>query len=438
MRLFLIPLLVAGLASILPAQQPILYRVDVAWTPEGERLAPAFLLVAEGKIRSISSRAPRMAGKPIRLEGGIAPALVDAWSGLLPTDFLASGPRSSNTEVAQGLPTSVAGADQNLSSRVAWARRGGIAAAYLPVGAGANLGGLGTAVTFAEVDLPVASGRPSLELHLGSATTSGASMQGASASIGKLLQGADALRTKIEEYPEKVEDFEEKLKEYQEKLDKAREAKEKAEKEKEEGNTEEEGDKKKAKLPKAPKPPTLPRLNPTETWFQEALAGTRQVRFHAESVADVDRILEWVDEYGLDVVLVGGREADLRADALAEADIAVILAVQGISSRPDRSLAERFARLHEAEVQVALSSGGSDDSAQLLLLRAGDLIAQGLEQEAVWAALTSVPAAILGLKASHGQLAVGASADFLHFSGASPFDVSAPLRVHHSADGFDR
>jgi imidazolonepropionase-like amidohydrolase len=94
-----------------------------------------------------------------------------------------------------------------------------------------------------------------------------------------------------------------------------------------------------------------------------------------------------------------------------------------------RSLASRYSRLHEAGVQIALASGGAEGAELLLLARAGELVAEGVDQDAVWASLTTIPAELLGL-ADYGRLTSGKSATMVLFGGSSPFDASASFKAH--------
>ena len=86
-------------------------------------------------------------------------------------------------------------------------------------------------------------------------------------------------------------------------------------------------------------------------------------------------------------------------------------------------------RLVEAGVEVAIASGGSDGYQMMLLVRAGNLVAQGADRSAVWASLTSIPAKLLGLN-QYGNLARGNSATMLLFEGDSPFDASGAFKAH--------
>ncbi|PCH77483.1 MAG: hypothetical protein COB96_06175 [Planctomycetota bacterium] len=131
---------------------------------------------------------------------------------------------------------------------------------------------------------------------------------------------------------------------------------------------------------------------------------------------------------------------DLIADEVAAANVPVVLAASGDhgSTHPERRLAIRYQALTDAEVTVALASGGSDGTAVSILSRAGDLVAAGLDPQVVWASLTSIPAEIAGLDATHGDLKVGVAADLINFQGSGPFNASATFRVFRADSGFDR
>jgi imidazolonepropionase-like amidohydrolase len=95
----------------------------------------------------------------------------------------------------------------------------------------------------------------------------------------------------------------------------------------------------------------------------------------------------------------------------------------------DGKLAADFKAYQKAGVSVALGSGGRDLGPMLLTL-AGELIAEGVDQDAVWKSLTSTPADLLGLGGKAGAVQRGASGSMILFGGASPFDASAPFRTH--------
>ena len=435
-------------ASAALAQGGFLLQADAAWTTEGV-IEPAFVAVKSGKVVSVGKRPPMMARglKKVRVEGVLTVGMVDAWSGLLPVRLISQGNRSASLQVVDSLPTDIAGVNAGLSSRVAAARAAGIAAVYLPSGGAEMQRGLGTSAGFSANDLPVANGFSAMDLAMGSARMGGVNQFPATKQVSELFESASGLRDKIDEYPEKLEKFDQDMEKYQEKLDEYKEKKEEAEKaaakEKaaKKGEEAKKGDKeKKLEPPKRPKRPQRPHPTITEDWMLEVIYGERQVRIHADSAFDIRAALALKAEYDLDLVIIGGFDADLIADEVAAANVPVVLAASGDhgSTHPERRLAIRYQALTDAEVTVALASGGSDGTAVSILSRAGDLVAAGLDPQVVWASLTSIPAEIAGLDATHGDLKVGVAADLINFQGSGPFNASATFRVFRADSGFDR
>jgi imidazolonepropionase-like amidohydrolase len=73
-------------------------------------------------------------------------------------------------------------------------------------------------------------------------------------------------------------------------------------------------------------------------------------------------------------------------------------------------------------VRFAFSSGNTPQ-ARLARQLAGNAVAHGLPWEAALAAISSTPADIFGLGATHGRIAVGQSADLALWSG-DPLEVT--------------
>jgi imidazolonepropionase-like amidohydrolase len=135
--------------------------------------------------------------------------------------------------------------------------------------------------------------------------------------------------------------------------------------------------------------------------------------------------VSFAERAGIKPVILGGDEAWLVAKDLAKANVPVIL--NPLNDLPidfDRlaSTLENAARLQRAGVRIAFSSG---DTPQARLVRqlAGNAVAHGLPWEAALAAITSTPAEIFGVGATHGHIAVGQSADLVLWSG-DPLELS--------------
>jgi hypothetical protein len=154
------------------------------------------------------------------------------------------------------------------------------------------------------------------------------------------------------------------------------------------------------------------------------LMGGRVV-FQVDRAADIREVVAFAERNGIKPVILGGDEAWLVAKDLAKANVPVIL--NPLNDLPldfDRlgSSLENAARLQRAGVRIAFSSG---DTPQARLTRqlAGNAVAHGLPWESALAAITSAPADIFGLGATHGRIAIGQAADLVLWSG-DPLEVS--------------
>ncbi|HSZ07197.1 MAG TPA: amidohydrolase family protein [Steroidobacteraceae bacterium] len=161
---------------------------------------------------------------------------------------------------------------------------------------------------------------------------------------------------------------------------------------------------------------------------KEALArylmGGRVV-FQVDRAADILGVVKFAERHGMKPVILGGDEAWLVAKDLAKSNVPVILnPLNDLPTDFDRLAAtlENAARLQRAGVRIAFSSG---DTPQARLVRqlAGNAVAHGLPWESGLAAITSTPADIFGLGATHGRIAVGRSADLVLWNG-DPLEVS--------------
>lgn len=154
------------------------------------------------------------------------------------------------------------------------------------------------------------------------------------------------------------------------------------------------------------------------------LTGGRVV-FQVDRAADILGVVTFAERNGMKPVILGGNEAWLVAKELAKANVPVILnPLDDLPLDFDRlaSTLENAACLQRAGVRIAFSSG---DTPQARLVRqlAGNAVAHGLPWESALAAITSTPADIFGLGATHGRIAVGRSADLVLWSG-DPLEVT--------------
>lgn len=147
----------------------------------------------------------------------------------------------------------------------------------------------------------------------------------------------------------------------------------------------------------------------------------------ADRAADIEALLRFVDEQAIDLVVVGGAEAWLVADQLADRSIPVIVnplhhgptSFDTLHSRPDNA-----AMLHRAGVPVILASFSSHNARKLRQC-AGNAVREGLPHDVALAAITAVPARAFG-RDDRGVLAVGARADLAVWSG-DPLELTTSL-----------
>lgn len=139
--------------------------------------------------------------------------------------------------------------------------------------------------------------------------------------------------------------------------------------------------------------------------------------FAAERASDILLAIELADAYDLDAVLLGGAEAHLVAEALAMADMPVLLgAVTTQPSSFDTLFAayENAGRLHAKGVRFAFRVGGAHN-ARDLTTEAGIAVAYGLPRAAAIAALTGNGPGFWGLDV--GLVRIGHEATFVMTDG---------------------
>ncbi len=161
-----------------------------------------------------------------------------------------------------------------------------------------------------------------------------------------------------------------------------------------------------------------------------AVQARRPLRISADEASDLLRATQLARELGHPAVIVGGAEASLVADQLAAARYPVVVEIGLSLERPPaergaldvdapRLRPESAAELVRRGVKVALATPPGSSPADLLL--AGAIAVRGgLTTEQAVAALTRVPAEILGVGHRLGCLMPGKDADFIALSG-EPF-----------------
>jgi imidazolonepropionase-like amidohydrolase len=138
----------------------------------------------------------------------------------------------------------------------------------------------------------------------------------------------------------------------------------------------------------------------------------------ASRADDIERALDWFADQKLDGLILGGAEAWMVADQLADAGVGVLLGP--VTTQPDRfdhlhARYENAALLHEAGVPFAFRSGGNHFARQLRI-HAGIATAHGLPYEAAVHGLTASAGALLGVPGL-GRLEPGAPGTFFRATG---------------------
>lgn len=408
----LVSLLPAARAEDPPPPAPSLAIVGARLLGGAEGpLASATVLIGGGKILAVGADVTVPEGLPTIDGTGctVIPGLVDAASSLYvrPEDRDASG---GGLRMADGLDSYMDHADQVLAE--------GVTAVHVLPGSASVLGGLSTVarVSSAEGTLELLAPEAALRCQIGVPTggsTSSLTRLNDYASLREALFGA---------------------REYvyaQQRWERATAAwKRKIEPEGEGGNGRGGG-------PPAPRPerPAKPEADPTNASLARVLAGELPLLVEAYRVVDIRNALSLVDEFHVRLVLLGCSEGGKLAEEIARRQVAVIIApVSADFVEPSRvrygelSLTNAGA-LERAGVTVALAVGGAQPLSTKLLRASAALAVQGgMSPSGALAAVTSVPARLLGLEGRLGAVAVGCDADLVLVRG-EPLDPRAPVEL---------
>ncbi len=152
----------------------------------------------------------------------------------------------------------------------------------------------------------------------------------------------------------------------------------------------------------------------------EALAmvvrGDVPLRVHCHRADDIMTAHRIAAEFGLKWVIDHGTEAHLIVDHVARWGVAAVIGPT-MGTRGKAELREKTFRtpgiLAQAGVPVAICSDHPVTASEYLRIFAGLAMAEGMPEEAALAALTSVPADIVGVGNRLGRLAPGYEADMV-------------------------
>ncbi|MHA6288463.1 amidohydrolase family protein [Maricaulis sp. CAU 1757] len=149
---------------------------------------------------------------------------------------------------------------------------------------------------------------------------------------------------------------------------------------------------------------------------------------HLNRAADIRRALRFQQEHApAQIIIEGGAEAWLEADALAEAGVPVLIdPLEDLPSSFDAiaSSLENARRLHEAGVTVAYTTRTADGyfQARLLAQHAGNAVARGVGWDEAFRSISLTPAQVYGVGDRYGALAPGYVGDVVVWDG-DPLEV---------------
>jgi imidazolonepropionase-like amidohydrolase len=142
---------------------------------------------------------------------------------------------------------------------------------------------------------------------------------------------------------------------------------------------------------------------------------------HANQVKQMLVALDFVKEFGFDLVIVGGSESWQIADLLKQNNVSVILQqMHSLPTSNDDAVDQPYkaaAALQKAGVTFAISDDDGQTRGRNLAFNAGTAVTYGLSKEEALAAITLNAAKIMGVADKTGSIEVGKEANFIISSG---------------------
>ncbi|GLS26927.1 amidohydrolase family protein [Marinibactrum halimedae] len=161
------------------------------------------------------------------------------------------------------------------------------------------------------------------------------------------------------------------------------------------------------------------------------LQNNKPLVIEAYRASDLLALIKLKNDFGLNLIIAGANDAVVVKDALAAAQVPIIMsAMDNLPTNFDALHASlsNAAELEKAGVTVILTVGGYDSAHNLYQLRfdAGNAVANGMSREGALRAITANVATIFNINA--GELAVGKQADLVMWSG-DPFELSSRVEA---------
>jgi len=159
------------------------------------------------------------------------------------------------------------------------------------------------------------------------------------------------------------------------------------------------------------------------------LDGTLPLLVTANEQREIRDAVNFGEEEGVRVVILGGRTAWKAASLLAEKKVPVILGpTQALPSAEHEDYDEQYAqpgKLHAAGVKIAISTFNASDS-RTLPYEAGMAVPYGLPEEEALKAITRYPAEILGVGDRLGTIEPGKLANLIVTDG-NPLEIQTQV-----------
>ena len=174
----------------------------------------------------------------------------------------------------------------------------------------------------------------------------------------------------------------------------------------------------------------LPQMDRQMEAMVAAVRGEMPVMIAANSEEEILGAIELAEEFDLDYVLSGGREAWKVVDSLAAKNVRLVFSQVLSSPRGDDPFDAIYAQpgvLADRGVKFAFSTGDYANSRNLPY-NAAKATAYGLDPETALKALTIWPAEFFGVDDRLGSLEVGKQAD-LFISDGDPLDVRTNIEA---------
>ncbi len=161
--------------------------------------------------------------------------------------------------------------------------------------------------------------------------------------------------------------------------------------------------------------------NPTNNLKFESVKGlfdkSQKLFIHCNLVKEMLIAIDFVKEFGFDVVIVGGSESYQIAELLKQNNLSVILQqLHSLPTSEDDDVDQPFktpAVLQQAGVLFAITDEDGQTTGRNLMFNAGTAASYGLGKEEALASITLNAAKILGISNRTGSLEVGKDANII-------------------------